>query len=155
MDRAPESGGSGRRSGRRNGKRRHNPNNSISDSTSSSSSSTALTHSHQGLGAPRPPPLPFPIIPADTRALRIFSPPLKVEMPVLSASLSAAINGTSLSLGGKDDGRDCDSGKDGSKSAFESAMKELAALTDFDIQMESYAYPAWDRCKVEVVGANR
>lgn len=66
-------------------------------------------------------PLPFETNDADALKLRIYTAPLQVEMPVnLSLSKRSKLGG------GK--------GK----------------LNAFDVQLETYSYPTWERCKVQV-----
>lgn len=65
-------------------------------------------------------PLPFETNDADALKLRIYTAPLQVEMP---ANLS-------LNKGSKTGGK----GK----------------LNAFDVQLETYSYPTWERCKVQV-----
>ena len=43
-------------------------------------------------------------------------------------------------------------GEDG-ETAVDRALRALQALADFDVQTESYSYPAWDRCTVQLASA--
>lgn len=66
-------------------------------------------------------PLPFETNDADALKLRIYTAPLQVEMPV-----NLGLSKRSKLGGGK--------GK----------------LNAFDVQLETYSYPTWERCKVQV-----
>ncbi|EJD06560.1 uncharacterized protein FOMMEDRAFT_131472 [Fomitiporia mediterranea MF3/22] len=74
--------------------------------------------------------LPFQLSDLDTRKLRLYTQPLQVEMPI--------INGSGASKGGNRKGKENGGSGGGGGPTFE-------------IQLETYTYPTWDRCKVQHV----